>query len=58
MTNRNDDKPPGREYEQSGLYPADGKPFRLWALLGGLMLVIFALAGVAVLINLWLLPAS
>jgi hypothetical protein len=48
-----------REYEKSGLYPADGsKPFRIWALLGALMLVIAFLAGVAVLLNFWLLPEA
>lgn len=48
---------PAREYEKSGLYPTDGsKPFRIWALLGFLLLVIGALAGAAVILNLWLLP--
>jgi hypothetical protein len=48
-----------REYEKSGLYPQDGsKPFRIWALLGFLMLVIGALAGAAVLLNFLLLPAT
>jgi hypothetical protein len=46
-----------REYEKSGLYPQDGsKPFRIWALLGVLMLVIGALAGAAVVLNFLLLP--
>jgi hypothetical protein len=58
MTNPNDNKPPVREYEQSGLYPKHGKPFRIWALLGGLMLVILALAGVAALINILVLPEA
>jgi hypothetical protein len=58
MTDENNDKPPVREYEQSGLYPKDGKPFRLWALLGGLILLVLALAGVAVLLNLLLLPEA
>ena len=46
-----------REYEKSGLYPADGrKPFRLWALLGFLMLVIAFLAGAAALLDILLIP--
>lgn len=40
-----------REYEQSGLYPATGKPFRLWALLGWLTLLIIVLAGVSAMLN-------
>jgi len=40
-----------REYEQSGLYPAAGKPFRLWALLGWLTLLIVVLAGVSAMLN-------
>jgi len=48
-----------REYEKSGLYPQDGsKPFRVWTLLGFLVLVIGALAGIAALLNIWLLPAA
>jgi hypothetical protein len=48
---------PVRDYEKSGLYPSDGsKPFRVWALLGFLSLVIAAIAGAAVLLNFWLLP--
>jgi len=51
------EKPPGepRAYEQSGLNPPAGKPFRLWALLGWLTLLIALLAGVAVLLNFLLL---
>ncbi|MFN0003172.1 MAG: hypothetical protein ACKVOF_10285 [Pseudohongiellaceae bacterium] len=44
-----------REYEKSGLYPAHGKPFRLWALLIWLTLLIAALAGVSILLNILLL---
>jgi hypothetical protein len=47
-----------REYEKSGCYPAQGKAFRVWALLGWLTLLIVALAGVAALLNNWLLPAA
>ncbi len=47
-----------RKYEESGCYPENGKPYRVWALLGGLMLVIVALAGVAILLNFLLLPAA
>jgi len=42
---------PRREYEKSGLYPAKGKPFRLWALLGWLTALIVALAAVSALLN-------
>jgi hypothetical protein len=47
---------PAREYEKSGLYPENGKPFRLWGLLGFLLLVIAVLAGVAALLDILLLP--
>jgi hypothetical protein len=47
-----------RKYEESGCYPENGKPYRVWALLGGLMLVIVVLAGVAVLLNVLLLPEA
>ncbi len=47
-----------RKYEESGCYPENGKPYRVWALLGGLMFVIVALAGVAVLLNFLLLPTA
>lgn len=40
-----------REFEQSGLYPDNGKPFRMWALFGWLTLLIAGLAGVAALLN-------
>lgn len=46
-----------RAYEQSGCYPAEGKPFRLWALLGWLTLVIVALAVTAALLNIYFLGA-
>ena len=46
-----------RAYEQSGCYPAEGKPFRLWALLGGLTLVIIGLAVAAALLNIYFLGA-
>ena len=44
-----------REYEKSGLYPKDGKPFRLVALLMSLLTVVGLLAVAASLLNLWLL---
>ena len=47
---------PPREYEKSGCYPSEGKPFRLWALIGWLTLVIISIAGVAALLNAILLP--
>ncbi|MGM0632457.1 MAG: hypothetical protein ACQETO_04700 [Pseudomonadota bacterium] len=44
---------PQREYERSGLYPRQGKSFRVFALLGVLLLVILFMAGAAALID-WL----
>lgn len=44
-----------REFEKSGCYPETGKPFRLWALLGWLTLLVAALAVVAALLNMLLL---
>ncbi len=39
-----------RKYEKSGLYPEDGKPFRLYALLGWLFgIVVFMAAAAAIL---------
>lgn len=51
-------KRPAREYEKSGCYPENGKPFRVWALLGGLMIVIVVIAGAAALLNFLLLPET
>lgn len=51
-------KRPVREYEKSGCYPENGKPFRVWALLGGLLLVIVLIAGAAALLNYLLLPET
>ncbi|MES2624951.1 MAG: hypothetical protein V4628_06720 [Pseudomonadota bacterium] len=42
---------PEREYEKSGMYPAEGKAFRLWALLGWLTGVMVVLAAVSALLN-------
>lgn len=42
-----------REYERSGLYPKQGKPFRVIALLGVLLLVILFMAGAAAIVD-WL----
>jgi hypothetical protein len=50
--------PEPRKYEESGCYPENGKPYRIWALLGGLMLVIVLLAGAAIVLNLLLLPEA
>ena len=58
MANQQDEQEHGRKFEQSGLYPENGKPFRLWALLGWLTLLIAVLAGVAALLNIWLLPVA
>ena len=55
--NASDNTPaPAREYEKSGLYPENGKPFRLWALLGSLLLVIAVLAGATALLDILLIP--
>lgn len=43
--------PPEREYEKSGLYPENGKPFRIWALFGCLTLLIIILAGISALLD-------
>jgi hypothetical protein len=58
MSDEADKNSTEREYEQSGCYPEGGKPFRVWALLGWLTLLIVALAGVAALLNIWLLPTA
>jgi hypothetical protein len=47
---------PAREYEKSGLYPPNGKPFRVWALLGFLLLVVALLAGASALLDILLIP--
>ena len=52
-----DHKKGPRAYEQSGCYPAEGKPFRLWALLGWLTLVIIALALAAAALNIYFVGA-
>lgn len=50
MNNETDPTPPvnvdtdDREYEQSGLYPATGKRFRLFGLLGSLLAIIVFIA--------------
>jgi hypothetical protein len=46
---------PEREYEQSGLYPQNEKPFRVWALLGWLGAVVVTLAAAAALLDIMLL---
>ena len=56
MSVQPENQPPPREYEKSGLYPRNGKAFRLWGLLGFLTLVIAILAGVSAILNFWLLP--
>lgn len=48
-----EDRDPQREYERSGLYPDEGKPFRIVALLGVIFLVMVFMAGAAALID-WL----
>ena len=43
--------PPKPKYERSGCYPEHGRPFRVWALLGVLALVVLILAGISALLN-------
>ena len=40
-----------REYERSGMYPERGKPYRLWGLLGFLLLVVVFMAGASAVLN-------
>jgi len=47
--------PPKRQYERSGCYPEHGRPFRIWALVGALTLVVILLAATAWVLNLILL---
>lgn len=49
------DNKPEREYEQSGLYPENDKPFRVLALLGWLAGVVVLLAVAAAVLDLALL---
>ncbi len=42
---------PEREYEQSGLYPKEGKPFRVIALLSSLIGVVVLLAVAAIILD-------
>jgi hypothetical protein len=44
-----DSKP--REYDTTGIYPAEGKPFRLWALLFWNVAVIVVIAIASALLN-------
>ncbi|OFE12833.1 hypothetical protein PHACT_06520 [Pseudohongiella acticola] len=44
-----------REYEKSGLYPENEKPFRILALLGWLGVVVICLAGAAAVLDFVLL---
>jgi len=44
-----------REYEKSGFYPDNAKPFRIWALLAWLSGTVVLLAIVSALLNLILL---
>lgn len=46
---------PAREYEKSGLYPKNDKPFRIIALLGVIVGVVVVLAVAAAILDLTLL---
>jgi len=50
MEQKNSDKPQ-REYDRTGFYPPEGKAFRVWALLGWLLVVIALLAVAAAVVN-------
>lgn len=47
-----------REYETTGCYPENAKPFRMWALFGWLTALIVVLAAVAALLNFVLLDTA
>lgn len=59
MSDTNPSKPtsgaPEREYEKSGLYPENEKPFRILALLGWLAGIVVCLAGAAAVLDIVLL---
>ena len=46
---------PTREYDKSGFYPENGKPFRIWALLGWNILIIVVIAAASAALNFILL---
>lgn len=48
---KSEEKPTEREYEQSGLYPKEGKAFHLWGLLGSLAGVIVLIAVSAIILD-------
>ncbi len=56
------DSPPAdtqrREYDRTGFYPAEGKKFRIWALVGWNLLVIVLTAVAAAVLNYLLLPTG
>lgn len=45
-----------REYDKTGFYPENGKPFRIWALLGWNLAIIVVIACAAAALNFILLP--
>lgn len=49
------DGTPAREYDRTGFYPENGKPFRIWALLGWNLGVIVLIAIAAAVLNFVLL---
>ena len=51
------EKPLSREYDRTGFYPAEGKPFRVWAILGWNIAVIVVVAVIAAIINIMVLGA-
>lgn len=59
MSDTNQSKPTKnaeeREYEKSGLYPENEKPFRILALLGWLGVIVICLAGAAAILDIMLL---
>ncbi|HTQ98661.1 MAG TPA: hypothetical protein VMH83_01665 [Candidatus Acidoferrum sp.] len=43
--------PPDRQYDRTGFYPAEGKQFRVWAILAWNIGIIVAMAIAAAIIN-------
>lgn len=57
-TRQSSDTPPTkpkREYERSGMYPKEGKQFRMFALLGWLAVVVVLIVAVAALLDFMLI---
>lgn len=55
MSKSQKNQEPAREYEKSGMYPENGKPFRILALLGVLFIAVVLMAAAAAVLDLALL---